>query len=88
MERTAFPLKRAGCSGQAEYAFVVIVVNQWLENKKHFSTLTGFLTALPALALLGPDSFLLPALACSTILLIVFRKQADDNPKEEEEAKA
>ena len=68
--------------------FVVIVVNQWLENKKHFSTLTGFLTALLALALLGPDSFLLPALACSTILLIVFRKQADDKPREEEEAKA
>lgn len=68
--------------------FVVIVVNQWLENKKHFSTLTGFLTALLALALLGPDSFLLPTLACSTILLIVFRKWADDKPGEEEKAKA
>ena len=57
--------------------FVVIVVNQWMENKNHISTLTGFMAALLFLAILGPDHFLLPALILSMMLLIVFRKKID-----------
>ncbi|MGN1204447.1 MAG: AzlC family ABC transporter permease, partial [Lachnospiraceae bacterium] len=57
--------------------FVVIVVNQWMENKNHISTLTGFMAALLFLAILGPDHFLLPALILSMMLLIVFRKTID-----------
>ncbi len=57
--------------------FVVIVVNQWMENKNHFSAIVGFSTALLALALLGPDKFLLPSLTLTVIILLVYRKKQD-----------
>lgn len=57
--------------------FVVIVVNQWLEHKNHFSTIVGFCTALLALALLGPENFLLPALSLTMIILLVFRNKTE-----------
>lgn len=57
--------------------FVVIVVNQWLEKKNRFSTITGFITAIFTLAFLGPDSFLLPALTLDVIILLFFKKSAD-----------
>ena len=55
--------------------FVVIVVNQWLENRNHFSAITGFITALLAVALLGPDHFLLPALTVTVLILLICRKK-------------
>lgn len=57
--------------------FVVIVVNQWMENKNHFSAITGFVTALLALTLLGPDNFLLPALTVAVLILLICRKRID-----------
>lgn len=59
--------------------FVVIVVNQWLENKNHFSAITGFVTALLALSLLGPDRFLLPALSVTVFVLLLGKKKVLEN---------
>lgn len=56
--------------------FVVIVLNQWMESKNHFSALTGFVTALLSLSLLGPDKFLLPALFVTVLILFMCKKQA------------
>ncbi|MGN1147227.1 MAG: AzlC family ABC transporter permease [Lachnospiraceae bacterium] len=53
--------------------FVVIVVNQWLENKNHFPAIVGFVAAVLSLLLLGPDKFLLPALTLSMMILLIFR---------------
>lgn len=61
--------------------FVVIVINQWIENKNHFSAITGFSAALLALILLGPDNFLLPALTVIVIILLVYRKKLDEQDK-------
>lgn len=55
--------------------FVVIVVNQWMENKNHIPTLIGFGTAIVALLLLGADNFLLPALTLTVILLLCMKKK-------------
>ncbi len=70
-----FSFDTAGIDFSMTALFVVIVVNQWMENKNHFSTLTGFMTALLALAVLGPDRFLLPALFLSVMILLIFRKK-------------
>lgn len=53
--------------------FVVIVVNQWLENKNHFPALIGFLAAITMLFLLGADKFLLPAMSLAVLVLLLFR---------------
>lgn len=71
------PFDTKGIDFSMTALFIVIVVNQWMENKEHFSALTGFLTSLLMLVLLGPDHFLLPALVLSMMLLIVFRKKTD-----------
>lgn len=55
--------------------FVVIVVNQWMENKNHIPTFIGFGTAIVALLLLGADNFLLPALTLAVILLLCMKKE-------------
>ena len=55
--------------------FVVIVVNQWMENKNHIPTLIGFGTAILTLLLLGADNFLLPALTLAVILLLCTKKK-------------
>lgn len=56
--------------------FVVIVVNQWLENKNHFPAIVGFVAAVLSLLLLGPDKFLLPALTLAMMILLLFGNKA------------
>lgn len=55
--------------------FVIIVVNQWMENKNHIPTFIGFGTAILVLLLLGADNFLLPALTLAVILLLCMKKK-------------
>ena len=57
--------------------FVVIVVNQWMENKNHLSALIGFFVALLSLFLFGPDKFLLPALFFIVLLLVIFHNRIE-----------
>ena len=68
-------LDTAGIDFSMTALFVVIVVNQWLGNRNHFSAITGFITALLAVALLGPDHFLLPALTVTVLILLICRKK-------------
>lgn len=63
--------------------FVVIVVDQWMENKNHLSTCIGFVVAILSLLLFGPDKFLLPALFTIVFLLMIFRKQVETNEGQE-----
>lgn len=53
--------------------FIVIVLNQWLENKEHRPALIGFGIGLVALILLGAENFLLPALTVTVLLLLFMR---------------
>ena len=57
--------------------FVVIVVNQWMDNKNHLSALIGFFVALLSLFLFGPDKFLLPALFFIVLLLVIFHNRIE-----------
>lgn len=53
--------------------FVVIVLNQWMGGREHRPTLVGFVSGITALALLGSDNFLLPALTAAVIILLLIR---------------
>ena len=55
--------------------FVVIVINQWTENREHRPALVGGVIGLACLVLLGPDRFLLPALALTSCVLLGGKKR-------------
>lgn len=57
--------------------FIVIVLNQWKESKSHVSAVTGFVVGIFFLVLLGPDKFLVPALAVVSLFLILFRRRME-----------
>ncbi len=53
--------------------FVVIFLEQWLKEKKHYTALCGLFASALCLVLFGADSFLLPAMALILLLLTIFR---------------
>ena len=54
--------------------FVVIFLEQWLKEKKHYTALTGVLASAACLLIFGADSFLIPAMGCILCLLTAFRR--------------
>lgn len=54
--------------------FVVIFLEQWKKEKKHYTAFIGLGSALLCLVIFGPDSFMLPTMACILILLAIFKK--------------
>lgn len=54
--------------------FVVIFLEQWLKEKKHWSAVIGLLSSAICLVLFGADDFLVPAMAAMLGLLTVLRK--------------
>ena len=54
--------------------FVVIFLEQWSKEKKHYTALIGLFASLVCLVLFGPDSFLLPTMGLILLLLLLFRK--------------
>ncbi len=51
--------------------FVAIVVEQWQEKETHISTIIGAVSGIVFLLIFGADSFILPALLCAVIALLV-----------------
>ena len=54
--------------------FVVIFIEQWLKDKKHYSALIGMAASVICLVVFGADSFLIPTMLCILLLLGIFRK--------------
>ena len=54
--------------------FVVIVLNQWMENKDHRPALIGGVVGIVCLLLFGADKFLLPALSITALALLGGKK--------------
>lgn len=54
--------------------FVVIFLEQWLKEGKHFTAYIGLAASLLCLFWFGADSFLLPSMACIIAGLTFFRK--------------
>lgn len=54
--------------------FVVIFIEQWLKDKKHWSALIGMIASVLCLVIFGADSFLIPTMLCILLLLGIFRR--------------
>lgn len=54
--------------------FLVIFLEQWLKEGKHYTALIGLVISLEALCLFGRDSFIIPAMAGMMLVLTIFRK--------------
>lgn len=54
--------------------FTVIFLNQWEKGRQHLSALIGLAAPLVCLVLFGADRFLLPAMGCILVLLLLVRK--------------
>ena len=54
--------------------FVVIFLDQWMKEEKHYTALIGLGSAFACLLLFGANSFMIPTMACILILLAVCQK--------------
>ncbi len=57
--------------------FVVIFIEQFLKEKRHYTALIGMVASIGCLLLFGKDSFMVPTMICILILLTAFRKPID-----------
>lgn len=69
----ALPFDMTGVDFSMTALFVVIFLDQWKQFSTHLPALIGLGCALLSLLILGPDRFLLPALAASVALLMALR---------------
>ena len=63
--------------------FVVILVEQFLKEKYHLSTLIGMITSIACLLIFGGDNFMIPTMICILVLLTAFRKPIESKGAEE-----
>ncbi len=57
--------------------FVVILLDQWQKERRHYNVFIGLAVSLASLFLFGPDAFLLPAMLSILFLLLLFRPVLD-----------
>lgn len=67
------PVDLTGIDFAATAFFATVVIDQWRKAQSHLPALVGGAGALVFLFALGPDRFILPALAVSTLALAVTR---------------
>lgn len=54
--------------------FIVIFLDQWMKEKKHYTALIGVLSSAVCLVIFGSENFMIPTMACIVCFLTVFRK--------------
>ena len=54
--------------------FVVIFLEQWLKEKRHYTAYIGLAAGIACLLIFGADSFLVPTMVCILALLTFLRK--------------
>lgn len=57
--------------------FVVIFIEQWLKEKKHYTALIGALASAVCLIVFGADSFMIPTMVCILCFITLFRKPVE-----------
>lgn len=82
---SVLPFDLTGIDFAMTALFVVIFVEQWCAAKSHLPALAGAVFALLWLVILGPDRFLLPALVCTVLALLLGRRML---PAQSEEVDA
>lgn len=66
-----------GIEFSATAFFVVVCVNQWRQLDSRIPALAGLVSAFVFYFLLGPNSFLLPALSVSLIVLVIMKDKVN-----------
>lgn len=74
---TMLPFNAAGIEFSMTALFVVIFLDQWKQFPSHLPAIAGFAAGLIFLVLLGPENFLLPALAATIAALCLLKKQIE-----------
>lgn len=59
--------------------FVVIFLEQWLKEKKHYSSLIGVLCSAACLVIFGKSSFLIPTMICIVLFLTFLKKPIEQD---------
>lgn len=54
--------------------FLVVFLEQWMKEGKHYTALIGLFVSAASLCFFGKDSFIIPAMAGMLLVLTVFRK--------------
>ena len=57
--------------------FVVIFMEQWAKERKHYTAFICIGTAFACLVVFGATSFMLPTMGCILFLLLFFRRQIE-----------
>lgn len=57
--------------------FVVIFLQQWMEDKNHFSEWLGLIASGICLKVFGPDRFIIPSMVVILAALALMRKRLD-----------
>ena len=65
--------------------FLVIVVEQWQEQRSHFAAITGAICGIIWLLLLEPDRFILPALCSCVVILLAVRGSVEGRTTKQKE---
>lgn len=68
------PLHAEGLEFVMTAMFVVIFLEQWLKEKKHYTAVIGLGVAVLCLMVFGADSFMIPSMIGILCLLTAFRK--------------
>ncbi len=62
--------------------FVVIFMDQWLEEKHHFSAWIGLAASVVCLLIFGADNFLIPTMICILVALTALSKPIEAKAQE------
>ena len=80
----ALPFDLTGVDFSMTALFVVLFIEQWKSLKTHAPALVGLAVGILSLILFGADSFLLPALLVTSVILICMQKKIGDKLLKEE----
>lgn len=68
------PAAVEGVSFAMTALFVVILLDQWLHEPSHVGTLAGLVASVAALAVFGPDAFMIPAMLLILVAVTAARR--------------
>ena len=68
------PFNSKGIDFAMTSLFIVIFIEQWKDSKTHIPALSGIVSSIIFLLIMGPDSFLMPALITVVLILLMAKR--------------
>lgn len=82
---SVLPFRTEGIEFVMTAMFAVIFLGQWEKNPQHGPALIGLVVPLCCRVIFGAESFLLPAMGCILVLLLVLRRPMEQRAARPEE---